>query len=685
MIKRFTYGRPYQTDSVVTKLADTKGAPDFGKVSKTGGFSWTYKLDKDDAIFGLGETMRNINKRGYEFISWNSDQPDQDESVKSLYGSHNFIIIFGKKTFAVYFDYPGKLTFDLGYTNQDEINVHCDKAHLDVYFITPKEKNNSLKDLVQQFRVLTGSSYIPPRWAFGFSMSRWGYKTQKDFETVWKKYRKLGIPMDSICMDIDYMTDYEDFTLDEKKFPEFDLFARKLRKDGVRLVPIIDAGIKKQEGYSVYDEAVKKGYDIKKKDGEQFVGGVWPGDSVFPDFLNPEARSWFGQKYQVLTSRGIEGFWNDMNEPALFYSKETLSKAYEKFDELRGKPLDVKTFFEFKDIGKNIANNPEDYSSFYHSVPAKIAGGFALTKPDKDGNVLVCHSDVHNIFGFNMTRGAQDAFKTFDSKKRTLIYSRSSYIGAHRYGGIWTGDNHSYWQDILLSLHQMASLNMTGFMFTGSDIGGFNADTTRDLLLRWLSFGIFTPLCRNHSANGTRNQEFYEYEKPEDFKSVLDLRYALIPYLYSEFVKASLKDEMYFRPLAFDYQNDARAVNCEDQIMLGDGIMLAPVYVQNAKGRYVYLPENMVKVVWQGGKVKSQETLKAGDHFVEMPLNAVVFFVKKGHIVPLCKPAKDSDSLDTSKLTIVGDEKKGVFYELYEDDGYTTEITMAGRVRKVSR
>ena len=190
-----------------------------------------------------------------------------------------------------------------------------------------------------------------------------------------------------------------------------------------------------------------------------------------------------------------------------------------------------------------------------------------------------------------------------------LLFSRSSYIGMHRYGGIWTGDNRSWWQQLSLSIRQMPSLNMCGLLYSGSDIGGIGDDTTEDLMLRWMEFGIFTPLMRNHASMGTRKQEVYQFKAVEDFRNLIRLRYALLPYLYSEFVKAALEDEMYFRPLAFDYPKDAQAVQVEDQLMVGGSVMIAPVYQQNALGRYVYLPEHMLMI-----RVKAPEDLRTVPH-----------------------------------------------------------------------
>ena len=340
-----------------------------------------------------------------------------------------------------------------------------------------------------------------------------------------------------------------------------------------------------------------------------------------------------------------------MNEPAIFYSKEGM----EEFKELMKKYLEAgeesMSIFEVKDAVLNLADSPKDYASFYHQTEA--------------GRIR--HDKVHNLFGYNMTRAAGEAFDRINPDKRFLMFSRSSYVGMHRYGGIWTGDNKSWWSHILLNLKMMPSLNMCGFLYTGADIGGFGADATRDLVLRWTALGIFTPLMRNHSAMGTRRQECYQFENPEDFRHVIQVRYRLIPYLYSEYMKAALSDDMYFKPLAFAYPEDTFASQVEDQLMLGNEIMIAPVYTQNALGRYVYLPEEMKFVKFMPDGTIFEKVLEAGHHYVEVALNEVPLFIRKGKCIPLAQPAESVEALDTANLEMLGYE--GAEYVLYEDDG----------------
>ena len=355
-------------------------------------------------------------------------------------------------------------------------------------------------------------------------------------------------------------------------------------------------------------------------------------------------------KYDVLVSKGIDAFWNDMNEPSIFYSQEGLAD----FKETAKKYVEGDPEVPHYMVGgklQALANNHEDYKRFYHNVNGE----------------QVRHDKVHNLFGYNMTRSAGEAFERISPDKRILMFSRSSYIGMHRYGGIWTGDNCSWWSHILLNLKMMPSLNMCGFLYTGADLGGFGANTTRDLLLRWLALGVFTPLMRNHAALGTREQEPYQFEHIEDFRNVIGVRYRLVPYLYSEYMKAALNDDMYFKPLAFVYPDDKLARNTEDQLMIGNEIMIAPVYTQNAIGRYVYLPEEMMFVKFLGNGNMFQEILPKGIHYVEVALNEVPLFIRKGCAIPVADFAESVPDIKEESIRMVGYE--GASYERYTDDG----------------
>lgn len=676
MIQKWVFGKPIDTNSCVIPVSCSKKPVSFGTVTlsekdtATGIFSFSYQMAPNDVVYGLGESVRGINKRGFTYISFCSDVPNQSESSASLYGSHNFLLVSGKQTFALYFDYPARIQFDIGYSQQDMLLVSADTADMALYEITADNNTTDssesvLLNIVRQFRQLIGKSYIPPFWSFGYIQSRWGYKDEDDIQRVVEKYRSAHIPLDGVCLDIDYMDNYKDFTVSPERFPNFKQFVNEMKQNHVHLIPIIDAGVKVEKGYEVFDEGVQEKHFCRKADGTYFTGGVWPGRSLFPDFLNEDDRLWFGNQYKKLTDKGIDGFWNDMNEPALFYSDESLAHSFAELKKLEGTNLDIQSFFAFADISRSSFNNPSDYKLFYHEIK------------NSDGSITrVRHDTVHNLYGANMTRAAGEAFRSFSKNKRILLFSRASFIGAHRYGGIWTGDNESKWEHLLMGIKMMPSLNMCGFLYSGTDIGGFGGNTTRDLLLRWLAFGIFTPLMRNHAAAGTRNQECYQFEHTEDFASVIGLRYKLIPYLYSEYMKAALNDTMYFKPLSFEYPRDERALRIEDELLLGESMLIAPVHEQNATGRMVYLPQDMVLIRYRNNAIVEQKAISKGDHYIDVPLADVVFFIKKDKVIPFgTYNAQSTADVDYNAIELIGSAPKGTTYTLYHDDGISPTVS----------
>lgn len=655
MIKRYTYGKPIQTEAVVKVLQSLEGEVSYlSVIEQEENYILTYKMGKEDSLYGLGENVRGINKRGYIYVSNCTDDPQHDEGKSSLYGAHNFLIIKGKVTFGLFIDMPSQVTFDCGYTHKDELKITIASKDFDLYMIEEEDFVTTIKS----FRELIGTSYIPPKWAFGYQQSRWGYKNEEDLKKVAAGYRENHIPLDAIYMDIDFMDSFKDFTIDTENFKDFKATVKELKEEGIRLVPIVDAGVKIEKDYEVYEEGVANHYFCKNEEGEDFVAAVWPGRVHFPDFLNKEARKWFGKKYKVLLDQGIEGFWNDMNEPAIFYTPEGLQEAFERVDALKQKDnIGIYEYFALKDAVTSIGNSPKDYKRFYHQVEGE----------------RIRHDKVHNLYGYNMTRAAGEAFEELEPNKRVLLFSRASYIGMHRYGGIWTGDNTSWWSHLLLNIKMMPSLNMCGILYTGADIGGFGGNTTEELLLRWLQFGCLTPLMRNHAALGTREQEAYQFTDLDSFRNIIGIRYGLIPYLYSEYMKAALRNELYFRTLIMDYPEDAFAESVEDQLMVGESMMIAPIYEQNARGRYVYLPEEMLMVKFRSLTDREYKVMEKGHHYVEVALEEMICFIKPNHLVPLCTGGEYIEAIDETHLEVCGFIKDTATYELYQDDGFSKD------------
>ena len=656
MIQRFSFGHPFPTQSVVLSLPAESGPVPFLTPDDSG---WRLTLSEQAAVYGLGEMPRGINKRGWHYITNNTDESRHSEDKLSFYGAHNFLLVRdGSTCFGLFVDFPGKVYYDIGYTRHDLFSFHTETPDYDLYLLSGGNENAICKE----FRTLIGRSYIPPKWAFGLAQSRWGYKTEEDVREVARQYKEHDLPLDMICMDIEYMQDYADFTVNKERFPDLAKLSADLKAQGIRLVPIIDAGVRIDPNDPTCTEGLEKGYFCKKADGTPFVAAVWPGKAYFADFLRPEVREWFGHKYKALTDCGIEGFWNDMNEPSLFYSPERLRAFLNDMAALREKDNIEQEEFFLRVIGgaMGLMNSPADYASFYHEV---------------DGQ-KVRHDQVHNLYGGSMTRAAGEAFVDLRPGQRTLLYSRSSFIGSHRYGGIWLGDNNSSWAQLLANIQMMPSVQMCGFLYSGADLCGFSSDTTPDLALRWLEFGLLTPLMRNHSAVGTRMQEYYRFpEVLPAVRNMIRLRYALLPYLYSEFMKAALENTSYFRPLAFDYPDDPDAREVEDQLLLGEGLMAAPVYVQNAHGRHVYLPEPMKLLRLRAVDDYDEEILPAGHHYIRCALDEMLLFIRPGHIIPVAQPANNTAELDDASLTLWSFLPNGesAEYRMYRDDGVTTE------------
>ncbi len=677
MVKKYVFGKPFETYAVVNKenileTSESERRNFFDKavmdiaLEPYGGITWDrpddadegnamqYRVEMSDSIvvYGLGENVRGINKRGWVYESKCSDDPNHTESKRSLYGAHNFIIIADtdhpEKSKGLFIDYPGRVIFDIGYLDKNELVITVCNENFTAYEITSEkdsesdESRNYLYSIVRQFRHIIGKSYIPPRWAFGYQQCRWSYMSADEVSDVVDNYRKRNIPIDAVYLDIDYMERYKDFTVNNETFPEFAGFVKEMHDKHIHLVPIIDAGVKIEDGYDTYEEGKRNGYFCKEADGGDFVAGVWPGRVHFPDVLNADARKWFGHGYKVLLDAGIDGFWNDMNEPAIFYSEKHLKEVFDKIDEYKGRNLDIQSFFEFKGTVEGVSNNLGDYERFYHRA----------TQPE--GEVVVRHDHVHNLYGYNMTRAASESFKELAPDKDILMFSRASYIGMHRYGGIWTGDNHSWWSHILLCLKMLPSLNMCGFMYVGSDIGGFNDNATEELLMRWMGLGVFVPLMRNHAAAGTRYQELYRFTDTDAFKNIVSIRYALIPYLWDAYKKAVEDDTLMYKPLGFEHPDDKVAVATEDQLYVGDDIMICPVYTQNAIGRYVYLPEPMTMVRMKSSDEYELEKYDSGHYFVEIAAQEIVFFIRDGHEIPLYKSAEYADAVFENECVWVG-------------------------------
>lgn len=566
------------------------------------------KLGKEDAVYGLGDKPGCLNRRGYVYVNWNTDNPAPHvDSFKSLYKSIPFFMVLGENyCYGIFADNTYKTTFDFGFESSEYYIVSHEKGFLDYYFF-PGEKPS---DVVKKYTGLTGTTPLFQRWIYGSHQSRWGYCSQDEIIGIAEAFEKNEIPCDVIHMDIDYMDGYRVFTFDKERFPDTKALSETLADKGIKLISIIDPGVKKDEAYFMYREGMEMDAFAHDAQGAVYENAVWPGTSVFPDFSREDVRKWWGEKTKILLDHGIRGIWNDMNEPASF----------------RG-PL------------------PDD---------VKFAAG--------------AHDEIHNIYGHLMAKATYEGLLEHDNGRRPFVLTRAAYAGSQKYCGGWTGDNHSIWSHLTLSLEQICNLSLCGMAMCGSDIGGFGSDVTPELLVRFYKAAVFAPFFRNHSAVGTRRQEPWLFdEKTRDaVRKTVRLRYRFIPYIYDLARECERTGEPIVRPLVYEYPHDKMVRNICDEYLLGKFVLVAPVTVPGKFAREVYLPEGE----WYD--YETNEKYTGGKYILaDAPLDKVPVFIRAGAILPVAEgniqSTEDITSENTRILTYPG---QGTFIH-YEDDNET--------------
>lgn len=566
------------------------------------------KLGKEDAVYGLGDKPGCLNRRGYVYVNWNTDNPAPHvDSFKSLYKSIPFFMVLGENyCYGIFADNTYKTTFDFGFESSEYYIVSHEKGFLDYYFF-PGEKPS---DVVKKYTGLTGTTPLFQRWIYGSHQSRWGYCSQDEILGIAEAFEKNEIPCDVIHMDIDYMDGYRVFTFDKERFPDTKALSETLADKGIKLISIIDPGVKKDEAYFMYREGMEMDAFAHDAQGAVYENAVWPGTSVFPDFSREDVRKWWGEKSKILLDHGIRGIWNDMNEPASF----------------RG-PL------------------PDD---------VKFAAG--------------AHDAIHNIYGHLMAKATYEGLLEQDNGRRPFVLTRAAYAGSQKYCGGWTGDNHSIWAHLTLSLEQICNLSLCGMAMCGSDIGGFGSDVTPELLVRFYQAAVFAPFFRNHSAVGTRRQEPWLFdEKTRDaVRKTVRLRYRFIPYIYDLARECERTGEPIVRPLVYEYPHDKMVRNICDEYLLGKFVLVAPVTVPGKFAREVYLPEGE----WYD--YETNEKYTGGKYILaDAPLDKVPVFIRAGAILPVAEgniqSTEDITSENTRILTYPG---QGTFIH-YEDDNET--------------
>jgi alpha-glucosidase len=567
------------------------------------------KMVEDEVIFGLGEKTGFLNKRNYEYEMWNSDIPEPHvDSFKALYKSIPFYMSlkeFG--SYGIFFDNTYKSFFNIGKEIEDCLTFGSDKGDYNYYFIYGRK----LKDVVEGYTYLTGKVPMPQRWTLGHHQCRWSYETKEEVIDIKNHYRNLNIPCDVIYLDIDYMDNYKVFTYDNNRFPKLEEFIKELNEEGFRVVTIIDPGVKVEDGYFVYDEAIKNSYVAQTPEGKTYINRVWPGDSVYPSFVSSKVRDWWQGNVKHMVDMNVSGIWNDMNEPASFNG-----------------PLPNDVVF-YGDNQKHL------------------------------------HEEVHNVYGHFMSVATYEGLKKH-TNKRPFVITRACFAGSQKYSTVWTGDNHSLWAHLQMCVPMLCNLGLSGFAFNGCDVGGFGSDCTPELLARWVQVGCFLPLFRNHSAKGTRHQEPWTFNDnvTNIYRKYVNLRYQLIPYYYDLFHEHQTNGLPPVRPLVLHYENDKNTHNLNDEFLLGDKILVSPVLNQGDTKKLVYLPEGKWVSYWDN------KVYDSGYHIIDAPLDTCPIFIKNDSIIPNYEISQYTKDYDTLVLNLYG--RKGT-YTHYHDNGENFE------------
>lgn len=542
-------------------------------------FQAVKRLEKGTHFYGLGDKTGFLDKRGYDYEMWNTDDPAPHvDCFKALYKTIPFFMALnGSHAYGIFLDNTFRSWFNMGQESEDYYWFAAAGGNLDYYYIA----GDGLPQVLERYTYLTGTAPLPQKWTLGYHQSRWGYMTQEDVQAVADGLRDNDIPCDAIHFDIDYMQDYKVFTWNMDRYhgdPKG--FLTRLAEQGFKPVTINDPGVKQEDGYFVYDEGVEKGYFARTPEGEVYINAVWPGSAAYPDFGNPAVRRWWGEKEKLLTDLGVRGIWNDMNEPASF-------------------------------------NGP---------LPDDVAFS--------DGERRATHKELHNVYGHFMAKAAYEGLKAADGR-RPFVITRACYAGTQKYSTVWTGDNHSIWAHLQMAIPQLCSLGLSGMPFAGTDLGGFGSDTTPELLARWVQFACFSPLFRNHSALGTRPQEPWRFgpETLDIYRRYVKLRYEWLPYFYDLFWEEQRTGAPILRPLAFHYPEEETARTCNDEFLVGDRVLVAPVVQQGARRRMVWLPRGEWYDYW------TREKITGPAAFVrEAPLELCPIYVKAGSVLPMALP-----------------------------------------------
>jgi alpha-glucosidase len=534
------------------------------------------KIQSGEHFFGLGDKPTDLNLRGKRLELWGKDTYGFLKNSDPLYKNIPFFMgLHHKIGYGIFFDNSFRSFFDFGFERKNVASFWAQGGEMNYYFIYGPD----LIEVVESYTNLTGKPELPPMWALGYHQCKWSYYPEKLVRNICNEFRNRSIPCDSIYLDIDYMDGFRCFTWNKDYFPDPKKMVSELSKQGFKTIVIIDPGIKVDKNYSVYNEAIEKGYFCKRMDGPHMKGSVWPGECNFPDFTRAEVREWWAGLFKgLIEETGVRGVWNDMNEPAVF---------------------EIETF-------------PYDVRHDYDGDPCS-------------------HRKGHNVYGMQMARATYNGVKNFSYPNRPFVITRSAYSGVQRYSSVWTGDNIATWEHLWIANMQCQRLAVSGISFCGSDIGGFIETPSGELYVRWIQLGAFHPFFRTHSSGDHGDQEPWSFgpEYEALAKKFIELRYQILPYLYTTFWQYTKNGTPMLRPITFLDSNDTETYFRQDEFGVGDQLLVCPVMQADADGRWLYLPEGKWFYYWDDEQFHGSMEVWA-----EAPLDRIPMYVRAGAVLP---------------------------------------------------
>ena len=590
-----------------------------------GAVETSVQREETELYFGFGEKALPMSRDGQYMTMWNSDTPGYVPGLDPIYQSIPFFIALREgRSYGVFLDSTRRTYFDMGKTTPSRYTLGAAGGELDYYVFTGG-KDHDAHAVLQAYTRLTGRGLLPPLWALGYQQSRYSYTPASKVREIAQAFRDKRIPADVIYFDIGYMDGYRIFTWSPRDFPRPKELLDALHAQGFHAVTIVDPGVKVDEDFPIY-RAGKPWY-TRTAAGEELHAQVWPGICAFPDFTQPGARAWFGSLYAGFLDQGVDGFWNDMNEPGVFIPSGWT------------KPVLV------------------------HD-PAKT---FALdARHDGDG-LPGDHARYHNVYGMQMARATVEGLSKLRPQQRPFVLTRAGYAGVQRYSAVWTGDNASTWDHLAMSIPMLANLSVSGVPFVGADIGGFTGSPSAELYTRWLQAAALTPFMRTHSAIDTAQREPWTFGGAYDEinRATIELRYRLLPYLYTLFSDSAATGVPPMRPLWFEYPRDVGSWQLQDEFLLGADLLVAPVVQERATTRRVYFPRGDAWIDWWDGT--RHEGGSSAD--IAAPLDRLPLFLRAGAAIPTSPVAQHTSEMAGLPLTIAvapGAQGEG---RVYQDAG----------------